>query len=76
MTEKVVNMFEEKQKMQSLFTLENATKDVEKYKEVVERSILEFSSYSVFEKQSLYETLAKFNVELLQKLLERKRDEQ
>ena len=82
MTEKVVplsgviNMFEEKQKRQSLFTLENATKDVEKYKEVVERSILEFSSYSVFEKQSLYETLAKFNVELLQKLLERKRDEQ
>lgn len=72
----VINMFEEKQKRQSLFTLENATKDVEKYKEVVERSILEFSSYSVFEKQSLYETLAKFNVELLQKLLERKRDEQ
>ena len=74
MTEKVVNMFEEKQKMQSLFTLENATKDVEKYKEVVERSILEFSSYSVFEKQSLYETLAKFNVELLQKLLAIKKE--
>ena len=70
----VINMFEEKQKRQSLFTLENATKDVEKYKEVVERSILEFSSYSVFEKQELYTTLARFNVELLQKLLERKRD--
>lgn len=70
----VINMFEEKQKRQSLFTLENATKDVEKYKEVVERSILEFSSYSVFEKQSLYETLAKFNVELLQKLLAIKKE--
>lgn len=80
MTEKVVplsgviNMFEEKQKRQSLFTLDNATKDVEKYKEVVERSILEFPSYSVFEKQELYTTLARFNVELLQKLLAIKKE--
>lgn len=76
MTEKIVNMFEEKQKRASIFSLEQASADVEAYETVVNKSILEFPSYSVFEKQELYTTLAKFNVELLQKLLERKRDGQ
>lgn len=76
MTDKVVNMFEEKQKRASIFSLEQASADVAAYEAVVNKSILEFPSYSVFEKQELYTTLAKFNVELLQKLLERKRDEQ
>ena len=76
MREKIVNMFKEKQKRASIFSLEQASADVAAYKAVVNKSILEFSSYSVFEKQELYTTLAKFNVELLQKLLERKRDEQ
>ena len=76
MTEKIVNMFEEKQKRTSIFSLEQASADVAAYEAVVNKSILEFSSYSIFEKQELYTTLAKFNVELLQKLLERKRDEQ
>ena len=82
MTEKVVtlpgviNLFDEKQKRASIFSLEQASTDVAAYEAVVNKSILEFSSYSIFEKQSLYETLARFNVELLQKLLERKRDGQ
>ena len=76
MTEKIVNMFEEKQKRASIFSLEQAASDVAAYEEAVNKSILEFSSYGVFEKQELYTTLAKFNVELLQKLLERKRDGQ
>ena len=76
MTEKIVNMFEEKQKRASIFSLEQASADVAAYEAVVNKSILEFSSYSIFEKQSLYTTLARFNVELLQKLLERKRDGQ
>ena len=76
MTEKVVNMFDEKEKRRSIFSLEQASADVAAYEDVVNKSILEFSSYGVFEKQELYTTLAKFNVELLQKLLERKRDEQ
>jgi len=76
MTDKVVNMFEEKQKRASIFSLEQASADVAAYEAVVNKSILEFSSYSVFEKQELYTTLAMFNVELLHKLLERKRDEQ
>ena len=76
MTDKVVNIFDEKQKRASIFSLEQAASDVAAYEDVVNKSILKFSSYSVFEKQELYTTLAKFNVELLQKLLERKRDGQ
>ena len=74
MTEKVVNMFDEKQKRASIFSLEQASADVEAYEVVVSKSILEFPSYSVFEKQELYTTLAKFNVELLQKLLAIKKE--
>ena len=76
MTEKIVNMFEEKQKRASIFSLEQASADVAAYEAIVNKSILEFSSYSVFEKQELYTTLAKFNVELLQKLLEIKKEKQ
>lgn len=82
MTEKIVtlsgviNLFEEKQRRASIFSLEQASADVAAYEAVVNKSILEFSSYGVFEKQELYTTLARFNVELLQKLLERKRDGQ
>ena len=80
MTEKVVtlsgviNLFEEKQKRASIFSLEQASADVAAYEAVVNKSILEFPSYSVFEKQELYTTLARFNVELLQKLLAIKKE--
>ena len=74
MTEKIVNMFEEKQKRASIFSLEQASADVAAYEEIVNKSILEFPSYSIFEKQELYTTLAKFNVELLQKLLAIKKE--
>ena len=74
MTEKIVNMFEEKQKRASIFSLEQASADVAAYETVVNKSILEFSSYGLFEKQELYATLAKFNVELLQKLLAIKKE--
>ena len=74
MTEKIVNMFDEKQKRASIFSLEQASADVEAYETVVNKSILEFHSYSVFEKQELYTTLARFNVELLQKLLAIKKE--
>ena len=76
MTEKVVNIFEEKQKRASIFSLEQASADIAAYEAVVNKSILEFSSYSVFEKQELYTTLARFNVELLQKLLAIKKEKE
>lgn len=74
MTDKVVNMFEEKSRRRNIFTLEQASADVAAYEAVVNKSILEFTSYSVFEKQDLYTTLARFNVELLQKLLAIKKE--
>ena len=74
MTDKIVNMFEAKQRMQSIYNLEQASADVDAYEAIVNKSILEFPSYSVFEKQELYTTLAKFNVELLQKLLAIKKE--
>ena len=76
MTEKIVNMFEEKQKRASIFSLEQASADVAAYDAIVNKSILEFPSYSVFEKQELYTTLASFNVELLQKLLAIKKEKE
>ena len=72
----VINMFEEKQKRASIFSLEQASADVAAYEAVVNKSILEFSSYGVFEKQELYTTLARFNVELLQKLLAIKKEKE
>ena len=74
MTEKIVNMFEEKQKRATNHNPEQASADVAAYEDVVNKSILEFSSYGVFEKQELYTTLARFNVELLQKLLATKKE--
>lgn len=81
MTEKVVplsgviNMFEEKQKRQSIFTLEQAASDVEWYEEVVNKSVEDFHTYSVSQKQELYSSLAEFNIKIINQLLERKRDE-
>lgn len=75
MTDKIVNMFEAKQRMQSIYNLEQASSDVQKYTDVVNKSIEDFNTYSVMEKQSLYESLATFNIVLLDQLLERKRNE-
>lgn len=75
MTDKIVNMFEEKQKRASIFTLEQASADVEWYTEVVQKSVEYFHTYSVSQKQELYSSLAEFNIKIINQLLERKRDE-
>ena len=75
MTDKVVNMFEEKSRRQSIFSLEQAASDVEWYTEVVNKSVEDFHTYSVNQKQELYSSLAEFNVKIINQLLERKRDE-
>ncbi len=61
--------------MQSIYNLEQASSDVQKYTDVVNKSIEDFHTYSVMEKQSLYESLAEFNIVLLNQLLERKRND-
>mgnify|MGYP001579602309 CR=1 FL=1 len=82
MTEKVVplsgviSMFEEKQKRASIFSLEQASADVEWYTEVVNKSVEDFHTYSVSQKYELYSSLAEFNIKIINQLLERKRDEQ
>lgn len=71
----VVDLFTEKQKRQSIYNLEQASADVAKYETVVGKSMSDFHTYSIMEKQSLYESLATFNIVLLNQLLERKRNE-
>lgn len=75
MTEKVVNMFEEKQKRASIFSLEQASADVKWYEKVVNKSVEDFPTYSVSQKQELYSSLAAFNIKIINQLLERKRDD-
>lgn len=48
------------------------TADVEKYEHVLMRSIIDFHTYSVHEKQQLFESIALFNISLLNNLLKKK----
>lgn len=48
------------------------TADVEKYEQVLMRSIVDFNTYSVQEKQRLFESVALFNISLLNNLLKKK----
>ncbi len=75
MTDKVVSLFEEKQRRQSIYNLEQASADVAKYEEVLLKSVRDFHMYSVMEKQSLYESLVTFNIVIINQLLERKRND-
>lgn len=74
MTDKVVDLFEEKQKRASIFSLEQASADVAAYETVVNKSVEDFHTYSVSQKQELYSSLAAFNIKIINQLLERKRD--
>lgn len=72
---KVVNLFQEKTKKESIFNFEQAAKDVEHYAEVVSRSVDNFHTYSVQQKQQLYSDLAEFNIRIVRELLEIKKNE-
>lgn len=48
------------------------TADVEKYEQVLMRTIVDFNTYSVQEKQRLFESVALFNISLLNNLLKKK----
>lgn len=71
----VISLGEHKAKQESMFKLESAMKDFQHYTDVVNKSIMNFDSYSVVEKRTLYESLAAFNVAILADLIERMRDE-
>ena len=73
--DKIVNLFQHKTKTESIFNLQRASADVEHYENVVRKSVDNFHTYSLQQKQSLYEELAEFNVEILKQLLEYKKGE-
>lgn len=71
----VINLFEHKTKAQNFFNLEQASADVAHYEKVVMKSVEDFHTYSVQQKNQLYSDLAAFNVQILHDLLERIRND-
>lgn len=71
----VINLFQERDKKENIFNLEQAAKDVEHYADVVSRSVENFHTYSVQQKNQLYSDLAEFNIMIINDLLQRKKDE-
>lgn len=48
------------------------TADVEKYEQVLMRTIVDFHTYSVSQKHELFKSVALFNISLLNNLLKKK----
>ena len=71
----VINLFDEKAKRLVMFSISQAEADVQKYKDVVMKSVRDFHTFSVQEKVELYSSLAAFNIEILRQLLEYKKGE-
>lgn len=71
----VISLGEHRAKQESLFKLESAMRDFQHYTDVVNKSVMNFDSYSAMEKYELYKTLAEFNVEILANLIEYKKGE-
>jgi len=64
----ITSLFEHKQRVEML----QNTADVERYEQVLMRSIVDFHTYSIHEKQQLFESIALFNISLLNNMLKRK----
>ena len=71
----VINLSQHKLKQESLFKIQTAISDVEAYKKVIDKSLREWDSYSVWQKAELYESVSAFNLEILNELIERMKDE-
>lgn len=71
----VINLFDEKAKRLVMFSISQAEADIQKYEDVVMKSVRDFHTFSVQEKAELYSSLAAFNVEILRQLLEYKKGE-
>lgn len=71
----VIDLSRHKLKQESLFKIQNAIIDVEAYKKVLDKSLREWDSYSVWQKAELYESVSAFNLEILNELIERMKDE-
>ena len=73
--DKIVNLFQHKTKTESTFNLQRASADVGHYETVVRKSVDDFHTYSLQQKQSLYEELAEFNIQILHNLINSTRKE-
>ena len=71
--DKVINLFQHKTEKESLFNITQAEADIAKYETAVLKSVDEFHTFSIQQKQELYSSLAEFNVIILKQLLERKK---
>ena len=71
----IINLFDEKAKRLTIFNISQAEADIQKYEDVVMKSVRDFHAFSVQEKVELYSSLAEFNVEILRQLLEYKKGE-
>lgn len=75
MTDNIVNLSQHKAKLTSEIKLSNALRDTESYESVIHKSLRDWHTYSVMEKAELYKTVALFNLELLDQLIERMKDD-
>ena len=71
----VIELSQHKAKTESIFNMQRATADIQKYGDVVMKSVKDFHTFSVQEKVDLYSSLAAFNIEILRQLLEYKKGE-
>lgn len=71
----VIDLFKHKAKLTSEIKLSNALRDTEAYKNVIHKSLNDWHTYSVQEKAELYGAVAMFNLELLNQLIERMKNE-
>lgn len=71
----VINFSDEKARRLTIFSISQAEADIQKYEDVVMKSVRDFHTFSVQEKVELYSSLAAFNIEILRQLLECKKGE-
>lgn len=64
----ITSLFEHKRQVEML----QSKADVEKYEQVLMKSIVDFHTYSVSQKQQLFESVALFNISLLNNMLNKK----
>lgn len=75
MPDNIVSLSQHKAKLTSEIKLSNALRDTKAYANVIHKSLNDWHTYSPQEKAELYEAVVMFNLELLDQLIERMRNE-
>jgi hypothetical protein len=74
-TDKIVNLSQHKAKLASEIKLSNALQETESYESVIHKSLRDWHTYSTWQKAELYESVSAFNLEILNELIERMKDD-